>query len=532
MKAICTVAWVLTFLLLPLAPAWAVSAQAISSSSPTNYYVDQSNPQASDTNPGTEAQPWMTIGRAARVAAAGDTVTVKAGMYPERVQPAHSGSAGKRITFQAIPRRSVTMWGFYTQGADWVTIQGFNITKGALTGWTDQDGVFINSNDVQVIDNYFYNLESTAINGYWHDPLPQRAYVANNSIYHTQMGIVVTGADWVVENNEVSRLYFYGDGDSDYMRFFGDNHVIRGNYFHGTLVSEIGTAHVDCFQTFDNNGEHVYNITFEGNWCSDFHQGFMGEAGFHHNSSHITFKNNVFAHGWAWGLCVFDIPYVTAVNNDFIDIAYHGIGLRGDAHDGVVRNNIFAGMETSYWFADTASIDGDYNLVYHAQAPGVPGQHDQVGADPHFANPAADDYHLLAGSPAIDAGWGSSLTEQDYDGVLRPQMKTWDVGAFEYQPPLILSGWTGNGTAAIAWQVHAALPGSATWQIETSPAVASLPTPISAIPNGARAYTLTGLANYTLYTITLTAIDGGQALYTASVQLFPSDHVLSLPLIR
>jgi len=66
----------------------------------------------------------------------------------------------------------------------------------------------------------------------------------------------------------------------------------------------IGSDHVDCFQTFDNNGESLRDVLVEGNTCMDFHQGFMGEASFHQASSNITFRNNVFAHGGAWGLSV------------------------------------------------------------------------------------------------------------------------------------------------------------------------------------------------------------------------------------
>jgi hypothetical protein len=523
---------VVVVLALVCTPFSAAVARVQALPQPAVYYVDRLHPQASDGNPGTEALPWKTIQHAANVAQAGDTVYVKAGTYLERVHPAHSGSSGQRITFQALPSRSVTMWGFYTLGCDFLTIQGFNITTDAsLTGWTDLYGVFIHSNDVQLIDNYFYDLRSTAITGYWHAPYPERAYVARNTIYHSQMGIGVTGYGWVVEENEVDRLYNYGSGDSDYSRFFGNDHVIRWNHFHGSLASEIGSAHVDCFQTFDNNGEFVDNVTIEGNLCSEFHQGFMGEGSFYHNITHITFKNNVFKHGWAWGLCVVDIAYLTAVNNTFADIAYHGIGLRGDSHDGVVKNNIFYNMETSYWTEGTSTVDGDYNLVYQAQAPGSQGPHDKVGVDPSFVNVAGDDYHLKPASPAIDSGLALTQVDQDFDRVPRPQMSGWDIGAFEFLPSLKLTGKIGDQTIHLYWQVNGPLPASATWQIDYTPPIGVPPSPVSGIPNAARAYTLTGLANYTLYTLTLSAVDGGAPVFTDTIKLMPTDFVVNLPVM-
>jgi hypothetical protein len=82
------------------------------------YYVDRNHPLASDANPGSQSLPWLTIQHAAQVAVAGDTVIVKTGNYPERVVPAHSGSPGSPITFRAEPRRSVSMYGFYTVNAN------------------------------------------------------------------------------------------------------------------------------------------------------------------------------------------------------------------------------------------------------------------------------------------------------------------------------------------------------------------------------------------------------------------------------
>ncbi len=57
----------------------------------TNYYVDANNPNAHDANPGTEAQPWKTLGQATWNVQAGDTVFVKAGVYREGLILGRSG---------------------------------------------------------------------------------------------------------------------------------------------------------------------------------------------------------------------------------------------------------------------------------------------------------------------------------------------------------------------------------------------------------------------------------------------------------
>ena len=57
-------------------------------------------------------------------------------------------------------------------------------------------------------------------------------------------------------------------------------------------------------------------------------------------------------------------------------------------------------------------------------------------SDPLFANSALGDFHLLAGSPAIDAGAGDAdLGGTDFEGDTRPTGAAPDIGADEYVPP-------------------------------------------------------------------------------------------------
>lgn len=494
---------------------------------PLTYYVDQGHPLASDSNPGTESLPWLTIQKAADTVWAGDTVIVKTGVYNERITFANGtrGAPGQLITFKAQPRRSVTMWGFYTKYAHYLRIEGFNITTdSSLTGWTEQNGVFIDSDYVEIVDNYLYNLHGSAISG-----TSLGALVANNYIYHSQMGIVISGAGWLVEGNEVERLYDYGGGDCDYSRFFGDNHVIQGNFFHGTDFNEIGDAHVDCFQTFDNNGEYAHHVLFEGNVCYAFHQGFMGEAAYYHDISDLVFQNNVFAHGGAWGMSVHQIKNVTAVHNVFADIQYHGIGFR-DGATGLVFNNIFYNAGSNYWAADGGEVQGSHNLLYSTLGAVDPADFpdDLVNLDPLFANPANDDYHIPAISPAVDAGMASGVPT-DLEGNPRPQGNGYDIGAYEFTPALALKGRPGSETIYLSWDVNITLPVSSTWTIHYDGPPGDELSPITGLPEPTRAYTLTGLTNYEWYTITLNAMLEGAPILTDTVRVMPTDILLYLP---
>ena len=76
-----------------------------------------------DTNPGTRSSPYRTIQRAASLARPGDTVTVHAGVYRERIDPPRGGeSDAKRITFQAAPGEKVEIKGSEAV-KDWVMVE-------------------------------------------------------------------------------------------------------------------------------------------------------------------------------------------------------------------------------------------------------------------------------------------------------------------------------------------------------------------------------------------------------------------------
>ncbi|MEO0143108.1 MAG: right-handed parallel beta-helix repeat-containing protein [candidate division WOR-3 bacterium] len=403
------------------------------------YYVSvNGNDNLSGTSPDSA---WRHINHACSTVIAGDTVLVLPGFYGERVLLQHSGTPAQKIVFKSHPRRSATTWGFDTNSPNagsYIRIEGFNIEwDTSLTGWRDF-GIFISSDNVEIVDNYIANFRKPAIQGNWSQPWPRGIYIANNKIFHCQMGICAQGTNWIIENNEIERLFYYQSGDCDYTRFAGDSILFKNNYFHGTNFDSIGSAHVDCFQTFDNNGEHACYVVIDGNRGFDFHQGFMGSANYYHNSHDIIFKNNIFARGGAWGLCVQNISNIKVYNNTFAYIQWHGVGFSGQyAQNEDVRNNIFFNTNTSYWWTDTATASGDYNLIFGANPPTVVGPHDILNQDPMFVDSINNDFRLQPLSPAIDSG--DSLLEVLYDiiGVARPQGLYWDIGAYEYYPGTI-----------------------------------------------------------------------------------------------
>ncbi len=68
-----------------------------SSAFATIFYVAKNG---SDSNSGTEANPWLTIQKAASTLQSGDTVLIRQGVYQEKVTPVRSGTEGHHITYR------------------------------------------------------------------------------------------------------------------------------------------------------------------------------------------------------------------------------------------------------------------------------------------------------------------------------------------------------------------------------------------------------------------------------------------------
>jgi hypothetical protein len=75
----------------------------------------------------------------------------------------------------------------------------------------------------------------------------------------------------------------------------------------------------------------------------------------------------------------------------------------------------------------------DYNLFHNDSTPWqgtVTGGPHNASGNPNFANVAVDNYHLGAGSAAIDAGTTVGVTT-DVDGDVRPNGNGFDIGCDE-----------------------------------------------------------------------------------------------------
>lgn len=104
---------------------------------------------------------------------------------------------------------------------------------------------------------------------------------------------------------------------------------------------------------------------------------------------------------------------------------------------GVMTNMIVWGNVTNVAVRNTSLLDMHFSDIEATNYPGT----GNISADPLFASPATDDFHLLAGSPALGTGAGGSDM-----GV------PWPIGGFPSTPDRLVALALGDHQTEIQWQ--------------------------------------------------------------------------------
>ena len=441
-----------------------IDSFTIGAAAPSHLYVDQHSPACSDSGTGSKNQPFCTIGAAASRAGAGATVEVGSGSYVEQVAP-RSGVPDKPIVFAAAPGATVTVGGqksgFLISGKSWVTIKGFSISGTSGDGISVSDSANIELLANRVSSSGAPSAGSTARGISLSNVSDSR--IAYNSIDHnTDFGVFVTGGSTrnAILGNRVSANARQFERAASGIRVVGSSgNTISSNVSHDNEDSGIELV-------AGSNDNLAVNNTIYGN-------GDHGLDVFRSLGGRIV-SNSVYRN-------------LTAGIN--VEDASTGASL---ANNVSVDNGIDSPRSKGNIRVDSTSTSGttlDHDLVYQhgsdrnfewkglgyttlAQFRAVSGQEaNGIEADPGWASPSTGDFHLPAGSPAIDAGdsGAGGATAMDADGSPRVDDSSTansgtgprpfdDLGAFEYQPPpanlvhnpdfeTALTGWNTSGSA-------------------------------------------------------------------------------------
>jgi hypothetical protein len=326
----------------------------------------------------------------------------------------------------------------------------------------------------------------------------------------------------LVEDNILSTI----DGGGVMTAGGASGNVISYNYFHEILFDDpwwlIASPSI-------NHAPHPKMNLWEGNIA------YKAEADIiHGSSSHNTIFRSQ-SKGWqSETITTRNNAIEIAAKNYYMNVVGSVLGTPGKSN----RYEVLPGQpyddwsDYVIWTLGVGSGVDDYNvastLLRHGNFDYVT---NSVIWDPAIPNHDLPDSLYLNQVP----GWWCQETPwpaigPDVAGLVN------DIPAkrrFEGQPclqfnTLTLSGRPANEAILLNWEVNVSLPLTTTWTIDYVGLPGDQPPPITGIPADTRSFALTGLTNYTWYTVTLVT---DPALLKATVEMMPTDHLLHLPLI-
>ncbi|MGN9906035.1 PKD domain-containing protein [Phytohabitans sp. LJ34] len=123
-------------------------------------YVKQDAAVCADTGAGTQQQPFCTIGAAAAVAGAGQSVEIANGQYGERVTIARSGTPERPIVFRAatdaVVQLSGPTAGIVIDGQHDIVLRGIRVNGG-----TDAPALDVSRSSAIAVDGGSYTMSGT-----------------------------------------------------------------------------------------------------------------------------------------------------------------------------------------------------------------------------------------------------------------------------------------------------------------------------------------------------------------------------------
>ena len=427
------------------------------SAAATNYYVSRSS--GHDANSGTFNRPFATINKGLAVARAGDTVLVRGGTYSELLKfPNGGGSHTNRLVLRAYDGETVTVLkptaGPHLIRVPYVTIEniifdGRYFDDDIVEIRTGGDGCVLRHCEVKNTQQEGVELYSVS-----------NILIEDCVIHHCLRGTFASPNDaHGIRGDKITNVtiqgtdIYYVSGDAFQAspnRDPWDNVFIEDCHFWtgplpaaaaGFRTGETpGENAIDTKQQSSNPRSRIYisNCIFNG-WrngtipnmaalnLKDWINATVERCLFYDNNISMRYR------GGTSGAIILTTNCVTYGNSQAA-LRYEdkiGRNLR-------MYNNTFGANKSGAVFYQRAP-SGDpapdtLNGAFFGTKPAEATDQSNLSltaAD--FKKPSTNDYHLVSGSDAIDAGRPlPTIVLDDFDGVSRPRGQAYDVGAYEF----------------------------------------------------------------------------------------------------
>lgn len=431
----------LTAASLLLSAAWPLPAGA------ATYYAGPNG--CSDSGPGSASQPFCTLTRAAEALVPGDTLNLLSGTFEGPVRIGSSGEPGRPVIIQAAPEATPVIEGRGVELHDIGLVSLIGVQHVTLRGLTIQNSAYW---CLLISDGQGVVVDKLVINGCDHGGLVARdttgLQVTGTEIGRTNLceGLCVHEAltlsnvqDFVVSGCWVHDGTKEGIDAKDGSR----SGKIFGNVVQRMAAVAIYLNHATGVEVHDNDVSHNEQVGIQLTTGD-------GATGVPQANQNSIYRNVVWENGWDgihfWKQSPGEMRENRIYNNTFYRNGHQAILIGEDdqtVHGNIIRNNIFVDHPLGGITGSAATANTISNNLF--QQSGEPIGADAVIGDPLFLDADSGDFHLSAGSPAIDRGYPMGL----------PTVGAPDIGAFEHG--LVEgSAQTGCGCASAAAPVRRA----------------------------------------------------------------------------
>lgn len=394
------------------------------------FYID---PAGSDTTgDGSDGSPWRTIQHAAAQVTAGNTVVINPGVYGGGIVVGTSGAAAGPITFQAggpgviIDGSGGERDAFFITEADYIIVDGLTIRHATRAGLRISLSDYVTVRNSIFADNGRWGIFTDFSDHTLIENIDSYGAVGEHGIYISNSSDFPTIRGSRIHHNYANGIHMNGDLSQ------GGDGVISFGLIEGNVIYENGLGGGSGI-----NLDGVTDSLIRNNLLYDNHASgisvYQIDGGSGSQNNRLLNNTIVMPADGRWGINIPD-PNDTG-NQIFNNIIYSDHSFRGSI---LISEPDLAGFESDYnVLVNRLSTDGGNSAISLAawQALGYDSHSFIATPAELFVDPAADDYRLKGGSPAIDAGLDLTDVPTDLTGQPRPFGPGFDLGAYEFRLP-------------------------------------------------------------------------------------------------